>query len=64
MPFLSSLNIVWFCVFTVLFVKKKNKNNLFSEKEQGKSYYVLPMGLTNGKVHKRGADCKKDFSFQ
>lgn len=42
----------------------KKKTNLFSEKEQGKSYYVLPMGLTNGKVHKRGADCKKDFSFQ
>lgn len=60
--------MVWFC--TVLFVKIKKKLHthtsppLFLEKEQGKIYYVLPVGLTNSMVHVRGADSKKNLTFQ
>lgn len=63
MLFQPSLNIVCFCM--LFFVKKKKSNKtLFLEKEQGKSYYVLPVGLINSMVHKRDADCKKDLPFQ
>lgn len=65
-PLCAFSAILKYCLFLyVVFCKKKKSNKtLFLEKEQGKSYYVLPVGLINSMVHKRDADCKKDLPFQ